>query len=487
MELKKNQEILLTIEDFTREGEGLGKYQGFPLFVKDTVIGDKVKVSVTKLKKNYGYARLVDILEPSPDRVTPPCPVARQCGGCKIQQLSYEKTEGVQMEPGGKLPETHRWILMISKEKWSPSTVWSIHGIIGIKPSTPSEWTKTATSSPAFTPDAPTPSCQTPTVSFRRKSTKIFWRLFWSICVRITSALTRRKTHTGLVRHILTRVGFVTGEIMVCLVLNGKKEQLKNSAALVEKLAAIPGMTSIIVNTNKEKTNRILGAACETLWGRGYIEDYIGDVRYQIGPLSFFQVNPAQTKVLYSKALEYADLKGEEIVWDLYCGIGTISLFLAQKASQVCGVEIVREAIDDARRNAALNQMDNVTFFVGKAEEIVPAEYRRTGVRPDVIVVDPPRKGCDETLLHTMTAMAPERIVYVSCDPATLARDCRILCEEGYEITRVAVVDQFGHSCHVETVCLLSNRKSKPDTHVDLTLDMEDYYRIKDQEKQSNK
>ena len=217
-------------------------------------------------------------------------------------------------------------------------------------------------------------------------------------------------------------------------------------------------MTSIIVNTNKEKTNRILGAACETLWGRGYIEDYIGDVHYQIGPLSFFQVNPAQTKVLYSKALEYADLKGEEIVWDLYCGIGTISLFLAQKASQVCGVEIVREAIDDARRNAALNQMDNVTFFVGKAEEIVPAEYRRTGVRPDVIVVDPPRKGCDETLLHTMTAMAPERIVYVSCDPATLARDCRILCEEGYEITRVAVVDQFGHSCHVETVALLTRK-----------------------------
>src|SRR5699024_4571488 len=162
-----------------------------------------------------------------------------------------------------------------------------------------------------------------------------------------------------------------------------------------------------------------LGAACETLWGRDYIEDYIGDVRYQIGPLSFFQVNPAQTKVLYSKALEYADLKGQEIVWDLYCGIGTISLFLAQKASQVCGVEIVREAINAARRNAALNQMDNVTFFVGKAEEIVPAEYRRTGVRPDVIVVDPPRKGCDETLLHTMTAMAPERIVYVSCDPAT--------------------------------------------------------------------
>ncbi len=457
MELKKNQEILLTIEDFTREGEGLGKYQGFPLFVKDTVIGDKAKVSVTKLKKNYGYARLVEILEPSPDRVTPPCPVARRCGGCKIQQLSYEKQkefkwnqvanclkriggfDGIEdkMEPiyGMEHPWHYR-----NKAQYPIGLDKDGNIIAGFY----AERTHTI---------VPNTDCLIQ-AEVNKDILEIILRYLRENHIRPYD----EKRYTGLVRHVLTRVGFVTGEIMVCLVLNGKKEQLKNSSALVKQLAAIPGMTSIVVNTNKEKTNRILGAACETLWGRDYIEDYIGDVRYQIGPLSFFQVNPKQTKVLYSKALEYAELKGEEIVWDLYCGIGTISLFLARKAKQVYGVEIVKEAIDDARRNAVLNRMDNVTFCVGKAEEIVPAQYQRTGIRPDVIVVDPPRKGCDETLLRIMTQMRPKRIVYVSCDPGTLARDCRILCEEGYEIERVAVVDQFGHSCHVETVVGLQKK-----------------------------
>lgn len=261
---------------------------------------------------------------------------------------------------------------------------------------------------------------------------------------------------------------------MVCLIVNGTAKQLKNINKLVDKLKEIEGMTSIIVNTNTDKTNKILGLHCETVWGQDYIEDYIGDIKYQIGPLSFYQVNPQQTKVLYSKALEYADLKGQELVWDLYCGIGTISLFLAQKAKQVYGVEIIKEAIDDARRNATLNHMDNVEFFVGKAEEIVPAQYEKTGIHPDVIVVDPPRKGCDATLLNTMLDMAPEHIVYVSCDPATLARDLKILCSEKYTLEKVAVVDQFSHSVHVESVCLLGKRK--PDTTVKLSVDMEDCY-----------
>lgn len=480
MELKKNQEILLTIEDFTKEGEGLGKYQGFPLFVKDTVIGDKAKVSITKLKKNYGYARLVEILEPSPDRVTPPCPVARQCGGCKIQQLSYEKQKEF------KWNQVANCLKRIGGFDGIEAKMEPIYGMehpwhYRNKAQYPVGLDKAGNIIAGFYAGrthtiVPNTDCLIQ-AEVNKDILEIILRYLRKNNIRPYD----EKSHTGLVRHVLTRVGFVTGEIMVCLVLNGKKEQLKNSAVLVAQLAAIPGMTSIMVNTNKEKTNRILGASCETLWGKDYIEDYIGDVRYQIGPLSFFQVNPAQTKVLYSKALEYAGLKGEEIVWDLYCGIGTISLFLAQKAKQVYGVEIVKEAIDDARRNAALNQMDNVTFYVGKAEEIVPAEYQRTGIRPDVIVVDPPRKGCDEMLLHTMTQMRPKRIVYVSCDPGTLARDCKILCGEGYEIERVAVVDQFGHSCHVETVCLLGKRK--PDTTVKIGIDMEDYRRIRDEEK----
>lgn len=262
--------------------------------------------------------------------------------------------------------------------------------------------------------------------------------------------------HKGCVRHILTRVGYVTGEIMVCLIINGSAKQLKKKEELVEKLREIEGMTSIVINYNSEKTNRILGSECEVLWGRDYIVDYIGDVQYQIGPLSFYQVNPQQTKRLYDKVMEYADLKGEEIVWDLYCGIGTISLFLAQKAKKVYGVEIVAEAIDDARKNAKRNGMTQAEFFVGKAEEVFPMQYEKKREKADVVVVDPPRKGCDRTLLDTIMAMAPERVVYVSCDPGTLARDLKILCEDSYEVEKVAVYDQFCHGMHVETVVSMS-------------------------------
>ena len=270
------------------------------------------------------------------------------------------------------------------------------------------------------------------------------------------------ETGRGLVRHVLIRYGFTTKEIMVCLVINGDK--IPKSEKLVDKLTQIEGMTSITYSVNKENTNVIMGKEIGILWGQGYITDYIGDVKYQISPLSFFQVNPVQTEKLYGLALEYAGLKGDETVWDLYCGIGTISLFLAQKAKKVYGVEIVPQAIDDARNNAKINGIENAEFFVGKAEEILPeyyAEYEKQHgekAYADVIVVDPPRKGCEETLLDTMVEMQPERIVYVSCDSATLARDLKYLCDRGYEIQKVKPVDQFPHTVHVETVVLLSRK-----------------------------
>lgn len=268
------------------------------------------------------------------------------------------------------------------------------------------------------------------------------------------------ESHQGLVRHILTRVGFVTGEIMVCLILNGTEKYLPQIEELIDPLTTIPGMTSIMVNINREKSNKILGNKVITLWGKPYIEDYIGNVKYQIGPLSFYQVNPEQTKVLYSKALEFCELEGDETVWDLYCGIGTISLFLAQKAKQVYGVEIIPEAIDDARRNAALNHMENVEFFVGKAEEILPEKYAKSGgtMYADVIVVDPPRKGCEESLLNTIVKMSPKKVVYVSCDPATLARDLKYLTGEGYEVKKVQPVDMFPMGNHVENVVQLCRK-----------------------------
>ncbi|MDO5147558.1 MAG: 23S rRNA (uracil(1939)-C(5))-methyltransferase RlmD [Eubacteriales bacterium] len=451
MELKKNQEILLTIEDLTKEGEGLGKYQGFPLFVKDTVIGDRARVAITKLKKNYGYARLVEIVEASHDRVTPPCPVARQCGGCKIQQLSYEKQKEFKWNQVANCLKRIGGFSDI-EEKMEPIYAMEEPWHYRNKAQYPVGLDKEGNVIAGFYAGRTHSIIPNTNCLIQAKVNKEILDVILPYLQKNHIPPYDEKNHTGLVRHILTRIGFTTGEIMVCLILNGTKKDLKNLPELLASLQQLPGMTSIIVNTNEEKTNKILGSVCETLWGQDYIEDYIGNVKYQIGPLSFYQVNPAQTKVLYSKALEYAALEGEETVWDLYCGIGTISLFLAQKAKQVYGVEIIKEAIDDARRNAALNHMDNVTFFVGKAEEIVPAQYEKTGVHPDVIVVDPPRKGCEASLLHTMTAMAPKRIVYVSCDPATLARDCRILCEEGYEIRKVAVVDQFAHTGHVETV-----------------------------------
>ena len=269
------------------------------------------------------------------------------------------------------------------------------------------------------------------------------------------------ETGKGLVRHVLIRFGFMTKEIMVCLVVNGKK--LPAEEKLIKSLTEFEGMTSITLSVNRERTNVIMGKEIRCLWGQGYITDYIGTVKYRISPLSFYQVNPAQTEKLYGLALEYAGLTGNETVWDLYCGIGTISLFLAQKAKKVYGVEIVPEAIADAKNNAKINEIENAEFFVGKSEEILPAYYEQYAkdhpgehAHADVIVVDPPRKGCEENLLHTMASMQPDRIVYVSCDSATLARDVKVLGELGYEVKKVRGVDQFPMTCHVETVVLLS-------------------------------
>ena len=276
-------------------------------------------------------------------------------------------------------------------------------------------------------------------------------------------------TGKGLVRHVLIRYGFFTDEMMVCLIING--EELPGEDALVKSLREIPETVSVMVNVNKKRNNVILGETVRLLWGKPYITDKIGEISYQISPLSFFQVNPYQTGRLYGKALEYADLTSNETVWDLYCGIGTISLFLAQKAKMVRGVEIIPAAIENAKENAKLNGFTNTEFFVGKAEEVLPEQYARTGERADVIVVDPPRKGCDETLLATIIEMQPDRVVYVSCDSATLARDLKYLCAHGYQLKKVCPVDMFPNTVSVETVCLLSKLKSKEHIEIEVKMD----------------
>ena len=454
MEFKKNQIVELYIDDIGNEGEGIGHIDGYALFLKDAVIGDKVRAKIIKTKKNYGFARVEEVIEASKDRVSPRCSKARQCGGCTLQHLAYEKQLEYKFNKVKNCLERIGGLENI-EEKMEPILGMEEPFYYRNKAQFPVGYDKEGNLITGFYAGRTHHIIDCTHCMIQHPVNEQILLKVLDYMKKNNITAYDEKTHKGLVRHIVTRVGFKTGEIMVCLVVNGSKKNLRNLEMLVDSLTEVEGMTSICVNINKEKTNRILGSKIEEVYGKPYIYDYIGNVKYQIGPLSFFQVNPTQTKVLYEKAMEYADLKGEETVWDLYCGIGTISLFLAQKAKQVYGVEIIKEAIGDAKRNAALNHMDNVDFFVGKAEEVVPAQYEKTGIHPDVIVVDPPRKGCDAMLLNTMLDMAPKRIVYVSCDPATLARDLKILCEEKYTLEKVSVVDQFSHSVHVESVCVL--------------------------------
>ena len=466
MEFRKNDLVTLEIEDCGIDGEGIGKADGFTVFVKDAVIGDTVTAKIIKAKKNYGYGRLMEVLKPSPYRVEPKCEFARQCGGCQLQALSYDqqlvfKTNKVK----GHL------------ERIGGFTDIPMEPIIGMdelfhyrnKAQFPVDRNKEGKIVTGFYAGRTHNIIENRDCALGVAENK-------EVLDRVIAHMEKygiepynEATGKGLVRHVLIRYGYFTKEVMVCLILNGNK--IPKEEQLVKSLCEIPGMTSITINVNKKHSNVILGEEIRLLWGQEYITDRIGDISYQISPLSFYQVNPMQTQKLYAKALEYADLHGEETVWDLYCGIGTISLFLAQKAKFVRGVEIVPAAIENAKENAKLNGLENTEFFVGKAEEVLPREYKKNGVYADVIVVDPPRKGCDETLLETMIEMNPDRIVYVSCDSATLARDLKYLCERGYELRKVCPVDQFGMTVHVETVVLLSQQKPDDTIEIDLDLD----------------
>ena len=485
--MKKNDSIELKIEDMGVDGEGIGKYEGMTFFVKDAVIGDTIRAGITKLKKNYGYARVQEILEPSPYRVQPECPLYARCGGCQIQAMDYrqqlcykqKKVRGNLIRIGGFAPEL---IDSVMEEIVGMEQPYRYRNKAQFPIGADRDGMPVAGFYAARTHNIiPVEACKLG-VTQNEQILGVVLSYMRENGVRPYDETTGR----GLVRHVLIRYGFTSKELMVCLVIN--RETLPQEKKLVDALCKIEGMTSISVNINRKNTNVILGEETRTVWGSDYITDQIHlrdcdhdfaltdtAIAYHISPQSFYQVNPGQTEKLYSLALSYAGLTGRETVWDLYCGIGTISLFLAQKAGKVYGVEIVPQAIEDARSNAALNGITNALFFVGKAEEVLPEFYEKESrkpdadmLHPDVIVVDPPRKGCDEKCLETMLRMKPERIVYVSCDPATLARDLKILCEGGYELRKVRPVDQFGHTTHVETVVLLSkgmfdSRKVKVD------------------------
>ncbi|MCI8484983.1 MAG: 23S rRNA (uracil(1939)-C(5))-methyltransferase RlmD [Lachnospiraceae bacterium] len=473
---QKGMELELFIEDMSVEGEGIGKAEGAIFFVKDAVLEDRVLVKIMKMKKNYGYARLLKVLHPSPYRVEPACPYHRQCGGCQLQALDYHQQLKFKENKVRNHLQRIGGLEVI------------LHPIIGMEE--PYHYRNKA----QF-PIGTDKEGRIITGFYGARSHNIISNRRCLLGTEINEQILNRvidfmeenqvlayqeDTGEGLVRHVLIRSGFTTGEIMVCLVINGRR--LPFAEKLVEKLRELKGMTSIVLNINEKNTNVILGEKIVNLWGENFITDYIGDIKYQISPLSFFQVNPIQTKKLYETVMNYAGLTGKEIVWDLYCGIGTISLFLAQQAKQVYGIEIVEPAIRDARENARINGIENAAFFVGKAEEVLPDSYERerakellseTGLEsenpaagqeqhralhPDVIVVDPPRKGCDAKCLETIVKMKPERIVYVSCDSATLARDLKYLCENGYEGKEAQPVDMFGQTVHTEVVMRIQRK-----------------------------
>lgn len=464
--MKKNDIVTVTIEDLGVGGEGIGKVDGYTLFIKDAIIGDVVEAKLMKAKKNYGYARLMKIIEPSTDRVEPRCPEARRCGGCQIQAMSYEKQlEFKNQKVKNNLMRIGEVPQELLEEIMEPICGMEDPYRYRNKAQFPIGRDKDGKIIAGFYAGRTHQIIPCDDCVLGVEQNEEILNTILRFMEKYNVEPYDEENHRGLVRHVLIRYGFTTKEIMVCLVINGKK--LPHTDKLVEALAKIEGMTSITLSPNTEKTNVIMGRSIESLWGRDYIIDYIGDVKYQISPLSFYQVNPVQTEKLYGTALEYADLHGEETVWDVYCGIGTISLFLAQKAGKVYGVEIVPQAIDDARHNAEINGIENAEFFVGEAEKVLPdyyAEYEKEHpgqqARADVIVVDPPRKGCEESVLDTMVKMQPERIVYVSCDSATLARDVKYLREHGYELKRVKATDMFPQSVHVEVVTCLQRVNS---------------------------
>lgn len=465
---KKNDELILEIVDMGSEGEGIGRADGYALFVKGALPGEVIRARIMKIRKNFGYARMVEIIQASPDRVEPVCPVARQCGGCQLQHCSYERQLQWKQE---KIMNCLRRIggLDVQLPEEAGDRAVMMEPILGMKE--PYHYRNKAQFPVGYDRDGklvagfyagrthqviPQTDCL-----IQDPCNHIILDTILAFMEQYQISAYQEEIHTGLVRHILIRVGKATGQVMVCLIING--EEIPHAEELIRQLqeCKIDGnITSICLNRNEDRTNRILGDEIVPLYGQTYIEDCIGTIRYRISPLSFYQVNPDQTVRLYETALEYADLQGGETVWDLYCGIGTISLFLSQKADRVCGVEIVPQAVENARENARLNQITNVEFYTGAAEEVVPDQYEKSGreLHADVVVVDPPRKGCDVKLLETVVQMEPEKIVYISCDPATLARDLKYLCGQGYVLKRVRGCDMFGMSYHVETVVLLTKK-----------------------------
>ena len=451
--VEKNKEYIFDIISQGYEGEGIAKIDNkYPIFIEGALKGEKVKVRIVKVNKNFAYGKLMEVLEASEERVNPPCAIYKRCGGCKLQHASYKaqldfKWDRVKdcVSKIGKLDPS------IVKYPLGMEEPWRYRNKVQLPIGLINGEVKIGFFAPRSHDIIDMESCLIQD-EIGDKVVKLTREWIEKFNIRPYN-VDGEYDEKGIVRHIMIRRGFTTNEVMVVLVTNG--ENLPHKEEFVDLMVKnIPGIKSIIQNINSKKTNVILGLESKTLWGEDTISDYIGDFRFNISPLSFFQVNPIQTEVLYGKALEYANLTGNEEVFDAYCGTGTITLFLSKKAKKVYGVEIIPQAIDNAWINAKENKVENVEFFVGESEVVIP-DLINKGVKADVVVVDPPRKGCDKKLLDAITNIDAKKIVYVSCDPSTLGRDLKVLEENGYKTLEVQPVDMFPNTAHIENVALL--------------------------------
>ncbi len=447
--VQKNEYYDVKIESLTHDGLGVARVDGFPVFVANALVGEEINMKVTLVKKTYAFGRAVDYFVTSGERVKPECGIYKQCGGCQVQHLSYE----------GQLKMKHDTVVNHLKRIGHIEDA-NVLPTIGMQ--NPSRY-RNKTQVPFGYADG-----KVVAGFYQKRSHEIInmqscliqtdisdqiVETMRQLCQELEIDPYNESLNLGVLRHVIVRVGFKTEEIMVTLVT--RTHEIPNSELLIQRLVSkYPKIKSIAQNVNPKVTNVIFGDETRILYGEPYIYDEMNGIRFAISPRSFYQVNPIQTETLYSKAVEYAQLSGNEIVFDAYCGIGTITLFLAQHAKQVYGVEFIPEAIEDAKMNARLNGFENTQFAVGKSEEIIPA-WIENGIVPDVIVVDPPRKGCDRSLLDTMLEAAPDRIVYVSCDSSTLARDLRVLIDGGYKLEVVQPVDMFPQTAHIECVAKL--------------------------------
>jgi 23S rRNA (uracil1939-C5)-methyltransferase len=462
--VQKNEEYILSINGMGYEGEGVGKIEDFTIFVPEALTNEKVKVKIVKVNKNFAFGKLIEVLEKSEDRTKPVCSIYKRCGGCQLQHFSYEAQlsfKKIRVEDCIKRIGKLKVKEIDSNENQQGEGV-IIHDTIGMN--NPYRYRnkvqlpvggKEDEIKIGFYAQRSHEIIHMDSCNIQDKTADVVVGLVknWIKSYKIKTY--KEEEHTGVIRHIMVRKAFKTDELMVVIVTRTK--ELPHKDELISSICEnIKGIKSIIQNVNDKKNNVILGGYCETLWGQDTISDYIGKFKFNISPLSFFQVNPVQTEVLYSKALEYANLTGNETVFDAYCGTGTISLFLSQRAKMVYGVEIIPEAIENAKVNARENNVDNVEFIVGQSEKVIP-KLIEDGIKADVVVVDPPRKGCERVLLESIAKMQPERIVYVSCDPGTLARDLAILEDSGYKTLEIQPVDMFPQTAHVETIVLMTN------------------------------